>query len=250
MKSLSFLTFFFFSSIILAQGECIIAYQSDYFLVNKTNQDITVLRNNRDLVNFPTEGPDTFLLERGKKMMVGEVGWAERFVNPVQQFVFRTEPGGLTRTCVPDNWVFQKESETKASYTLELKKELVEPCPEEASALYWVSKQEREGMLVIEFPDTLAEFPGGMNSLMKYMRDNVRYPDSLMHEGIVGTVYVDFVVNIDGSLVDIQVLRSPHQALSDEALRLITNMPNWIPGKLKGNVVRSKMRLPIRFRLD
>ena len=250
MKFFALLSFFFFQFLAFAQSECLIAYQSEYFIVNKTGQDVVILRNNKDLVNFPTAGPDTIQVQNGATRKVGEFGWAEHFVNPVRQFVFRTIPGGLTPTCVPYNWVFRKESETRGSYTLELSHVLQEPCPEDASELYWVNEEERESQMVIDFPDSTAEYPGGMTALMKYMRENISYPDSFIADGIMGTVYVEFVVNINGSINDIKVIRTPHQALSDEAMRLIAHMPNWKPAKFKGKDVRSKMRLPIRFQLD
>jgi len=90
------------------------------------------------------------------------------------------------------------------------------------------------------------QFPGGEDSLRMFIRWNLRYPaqGGLPEEG---TVFVTFVVEIDGSLSNIEVLRGLHGALDPEAIRVVKLMPNWIPGKTRGKAVRTRFIMPIRF---
>lgn len=92
-------------------------------------------------------------------------------------------------------------------------------------------------------------FPGGETAMFKYLNDNIHYPDLAKDNGISGVVSCQFTVNTDGSIVDIKVLKSPHQVLSDEAVRLIKSMPHWLPGKQNGKAVRVSYTLPVTFKL-
>jgi periplasmic protein TonB len=91
--------------------------------------------------------------------------------------------------------------------------------------------------------------PGGMEGWNKYLRDNLKYPTQARRMGIEGTVYVAFVVNTDGSIQDVQVLRGIGGGCDEEAVRVVSTAPKWEPGKQRGKPVRVRMRLPIRFKL-
>lgn len=106
-----------------------------------------------------------------------------------------------------------------------------------------------ENILVIS-PEVEAEFPGGADSLMRFIRENVRYPEISKELGEQGRVFVQFVVEKDGSLTDLNVLRGVSKPLDLEAKRVIRLMPKWKPAKLNGENVRSKMIVPITYRLD
>lgn len=93
------------------------------------------------------------------------------------------------------------------------------------------------------------EFPGGKEEMTKYIQKNLKYPTFARENGIQGRVIVSFTVERDGSITDIEVLRSPAEKLSQEAIRIVKNMPKWKPGLLKGNPVRVKLMLPITFKL-
>lgn len=97
--------------------------------------------------------------------------------------------------------------------------------------------------------ETMPEFPGGQEAMYAFLMKHLKYPNEARKEKISGVVYVVFVINADGSIVDQSILKSPHQSLSDEALRVIGKMPAWKPGYQKGKAVRVKMTLPIRFTL-
>lgn len=94
------------------------------------------------------------------------------------------------------------------------------------------------------------EFPGGTDSLMAFIKKNLRYPELLAESSILGRVTLSFVVEKDGSITDIQEMRSPSEYLTEEAIRVVKLMPKWKPGKQRGQAVRVKYMLPITFRLE
>lgn len=95
------------------------------------------------------------------------------------------------------------------------------------------------------------EFPGGVQALFKYLGENIKYPVIAQENGIQGQVICQFTVNKDGSIVDIQVVRSSGEpSLDKEAVRVINSMPKWKPGQQGGKPVRVKYTLPVRFRLQ
>lgn len=91
--------------------------------------------------------------------------------------------------------------------------------------------------------------PGGMEAWNKYLGKNLKYPTQARRMGIEGTVYVVFVVNTDGTLQDVDVLRGIGGGCDEEAIRVVKNAPKWEPGKQRGRPVRVRMRLPIKFKL-
>ena len=102
---------------------------------------------------------------------------------------------------------------------------------------------------VFEIVEQNPSFPGGNEALMKWLSKNLKYPASAQENGIQGRVLVQFVVNKDGSIVDPKVLRSVDPALDKEALRVVSTMPKWQPGKQRGKTVRVRFTLPVTFRL-
>ena len=94
-----------------------------------------------------------------------------------------------------------------------------------------------------------AQFPGGNMAMYKWIANHLKYPEECRAKGIQGRVIIQFVVNKDGSIPEIKVLKSPHSLLSEEAIRVVKAMPKWKPAKVKGEVVRSSFRLPINFKL-
>ncbi|CCH55170.1 TonB family protein [Fibrisoma limi BUZ 3] len=94
------------------------------------------------------------------------------------------------------------------------------------------------------------QFPGGLESLRSFLEKNLRYPAQASRSGISGRVVVSFVVNTDGSLTDVQVLKGIGFGCDEEALRVVKQMPPWKPGKQSGRTVRVKFNLPIAFALE
>ena len=93
-------------------------------------------------------------------------------------------------------------------------------------------------------------FPGGMEAMMKFLQQNVKYPKEAQEQGKQGRVIVQFVVNKDGSISNDTIVRSVDPLLDAEALRVVRSMPNWTPGKQRGKEVRVRFTLPVTFRLD
>lgn len=97
--------------------------------------------------------------------------------------------------------------------------------------------------------ETMPEFPGGYAALMKYLSDNTKYPPAAREAGITGTVYITFVVETDGSISSVAVLRGVSGGCTEESLRVVSEMPQWNPGKQRGKPVRVSMNLPVKFML-
>ncbi|HPQ08079.1 MAG TPA: energy transducer TonB [Bacteroidia bacterium] len=97
--------------------------------------------------------------------------------------------------------------------------------------------------------DKMPEFNGGIDSLTKYLVSNIKYPEWEKQNNIKGTVFVSFVVDKDGNVVNPEIIRSVKGSknFDKEVLRVVSTMPKWIPGELKGNKVNVKMTLPVRF---
>jgi protein TonB len=102
---------------------------------------------------------------------------------------------------------------------------------------------------IIDIPDVNAEFPGGLNEMYKYLGKTITYPEPEKIIGTQGKVYVTFVVEKDGSITDLNILRSLSTRLDKEALNAIKKMPKWKPGKVKGEEVRVRFTLPVVFKL-
>lgn len=98
--------------------------------------------------------------------------------------------------------------------------------------------------------DQQAEFNGGVKSLMDFLRVNISYPSKAKRKGIQGKVFVKFVVEKDGTLTNIDVLKGTDPLLDQEALRVVSVSPAWVPAQHKGKIVRSQFILPIQFVLD
>jgi periplasmic protein TonB len=93
-------------------------------------------------------------------------------------------------------------------------------------------------------------YPGGDEARIKYLQDNIKYPDEAKELGVQGKVFVTFVVEVDGSITDVRVLRGIGAGCDEEAIRVVRNMPRWIPGKQRGVPVRVQFNLPIKFTLQ
>ena len=102
---------------------------------------------------------------------------------------------------------------------------------------------------IFDTVDVMPEFPGGMTALMNYLRTNVNYPAEAKKNKEQGRVFVAFVVNNEGKVVDVSIESGVSEALNNEAIRVVEAMPNWVPGKMKGKAVNVSYKLPINFAL-
>jgi periplasmic protein TonB len=98
--------------------------------------------------------------------------------------------------------------------------------------------------------EQMPAFPDGETAMFKYLADNIKYPVIAREVGIEGKVFISFVVNTDGSIVDAKVLRGIKGGCDEEALRVVRMMPKWKPGKQQGRPVRVLYNLPVNFRLE
>lgn len=110
-------------------------------------------------------------------------------------------------------------------------------------------KHEEEGK-VFDIVEQQPLFPGGPAALMKYLSENTKYPVVAQENGVQGRVTVQFVVEKDGSISDVHVLRGVDPSLDKEAVRVVKSMPRWTPGKQNGITVRVNYRVPVLFRLQ
>lgn len=97
--------------------------------------------------------------------------------------------------------------------------------------------------------DELPVFPGGDQACANWVAKKLKYPPKCKKEKIEGFVIVQFVVEKNGKVSNVKAIRSPHPDLAEAAVRTVEKMPKWTPGKVGGRAVRSKLNLPVRFRL-
>ena len=98
-------------------------------------------------------------------------------------------------------------------------------------------------------PDVAPEFPGGTRAVMDYIAKSMQYPDVAKENRTQGRVIVQFVVNVDGSTANVEIVKSVDQHLDKEALRIVQSMPKWKPGKKGGKAVSVRYTVPVMFRL-
>lgn len=111
-------------------------------------------------------------------------------------------------------------------------------------------EEDAEANTIFTVVEQQPEFPGGEAALMAFIKKNLKYPAFAAENGIQGRVTLSFVVEKDGSVTDIQEMRSPSEDLTKEAKRVVSAMPKWKPGKQRGKPVRVKYVLPVTFRLQ
>ena len=110
-----------------------------------------------------------------------------------------------------------------------------------------VEEAEEEVFLVVEEDP---EFPGGLDALSKFIADNIKYPQLAKENNITGKVFVSFVVEKDGRVGQVKILRDIGGGCGNEAVRVVKMMPRWKPGKQRGKAVRTQFNLPVNFDLQ
>lgn len=124
------------------------------------------------------------------------------------------------------------ETEMEEYIPIEIEEEVVEEAP------------------IFTVVESMPEFKGGGGELYKYLGSNIKYPVMAKESGIQGKVYVTFVVERDGSVTDVKLLRGIGGGCDEEAIRVVSSMPKWKPGKQRGKPVRVQYNLPVRFTLQ
>jgi len=111
-------------------------------------------------------------------------------------------------------------------------------------------EESAEEMQIFMVVESMPEYPGGEPALYKYLAENIKYPQMAKESGIQGRVFVTFVVEKDGRVTDVRVLRGIGGGCDEEAIRVVQNMPKWTPGKQRGKSVRVQYNLPVKFTLQ
>ena len=149
-----------------------------------------------------------------------------------EKITWQTNPDGV----ILEDLFFQLQSDS-LKYD-----ELVNWNPNEESVYNEVNE--------IDKVDEKPSFPGGESAMKSYLNSNVKYPDVAQENGVQGRVIVESIIEKDGSMSDVKVIRSVDPSLDREALRVVKAMPKWTPAKLKGIPVRTKCTTPVVFRVQ
>lgn len=112
------------------------------------------------------------------------------------------------------------------------------------------NEQEKEELEIFTVVEESPDYMGGDLGRIKFLQDNIKYPQMARESGIQGTVYVTFVVERDGSVTDVKVQRGIGGGCDEEAIRVVKSMPKWKPGKQRGKSVRVQFNMPIKFTLQ
>lgn len=104
--------------------------------------------------------------------------------------------------------------------------------------------------VVFVIVESMPSFPGGLNTLKQYLHNNIHYPQLAKESGIQGKVFLSFVVEKDGAVTDVEILRGIGGGCDEEAVRVVQQMPNWTPGRQRNIPVRVRFTLPVKFTLQ
>lgn len=110
--------------------------------------------------------------------------------------------------------------------------------------------QTKKNDMLFSVVEVMPQYPGGQIAMLKYIMENIKYPEQAMKEGIQGRVAVRFIVEKDGSISDVKPILSVHPLLNKEAVRVVESMPKWTPGKQNGKPVRVRFNVPVMFKLN
>ena len=113
-----------------------------------------------------------------------------------------------------------------------------------------VEEEEVQEQEIFQIVEEMPSYPGGEQKLMEYVAKNIKYPQIARETGIQGRVFVGFVVEPDGSVSNVKVLRGIGGGCDEEAVRVVKSMPKWKPGKQRGKAVRVSYMLPVNFKLQ
>ena len=185
----------------------------------------------------------------GKKT-IGKMKIEKQTINPIE----KPKINPIDNTSIDDS--LKKRKKQHIIPQVELMGEvsiLPEPPPAIAGGITYEPLPEIEVVTnpeeILSYAEVMPEFPGGMPEMVKYLLENMIYPEDMKENGIEGRIFVQFVVTKTGSVKDVTIARGI-DGLNREAIRLVKQMPNWSPGKNNGKEVNVKMVIPIRFSLQ
>ncbi len=121
---------------------------------------------------------------------------------------------------------------------------------EERERLAEIKEQENEDMEIFTIVEKSAEFPGGMAAFGRWLGANLIYPEKARTMGVMGKVYVAFIVNADGSVSDVMVRKGIGAGCDEEVVRLMNICPDWTPGEQRGRAIKQQLIVPVAFNLQ
>ena len=107
-----------------------------------------------------------------------------------------------------------------------------------------------EDVEIFGMVEEMPSFPGGEVKLVEYIAKNLNYPQEAIEKGIEGRVFVGFIIDVDGSVTDVKLLRGIGGGCDEEAIRVIKSLPKWRPAKQNGVFSRVSYQIPVNFKLD
>ncbi|MCH4181827.1 MAG: TonB family protein [Prevotella sp.] len=188
------------------------------------------------------------VIKEEKKEVVKQVKSSIKFTAPVikkdnevKKEIVSQEDLNNTKTAVG---AFDVKGNSDQGTVLKAEQEIAQPAPPAPKPSAEIENK------VFDVVEQMPSFPGGNSALMSYLNSNVKYPVVAQENGVQGRVVISFVVEKDGSITDVQVVKSVDPSLDREASRVVRSMPRWNPGKQNGQAVRVKYDVPVSFRLQ
>lgn len=112
------------------------------------------------------------------------------------------------------------------------------------------TKADQPSNEIFSVVEQMPEYPGGQEKLVKYLQENIIYPEKALKAGKQGTVYIKFIVEKDGTITNVQIMKGFDAECDEVAKKIVLMMPKWNPGKQRGENVRVAFILPVRFQLS
>lgn len=188
------------------------------------------------------------VVKEEKKEVVKQVKSSIKFTAPVikkdnevKKEIVSQEDLNNTKTAVG---AFDVKGNSDQGTVLKAEQEIAQPAPPAPKPSAEIENK------VFDVVEQMPSFPGGNSALMSYLNSNVKYPVVAQENGVQGRVVISFVVEKDGSITDVQVVKSVDPSLDREASRVVRSMPRWNPGKQNGQAVRVKYDVPVSFKLQ
>lgn len=205
------------------------SFSEDMAAVKKNGKWGFIDKNNKTVIPFEYDGAESF--KKGNAIVKKGKSWGEidKYNNIVTPFEYEYN----------DLYWGRKEQEVH--------QEIIQW---EEFAVDETEEFAVDEKTIVDVPDTDPEFPGGTDALYQFLAENIKYPQIARDNGIHGKVYITFVVERDGSITDIKVLRDIGGGCGAEAVRVAKSMPKWKPGKKDGQTVRVRFNLPVNFDLN
>lgn len=123
-------------------------------------------------------------------------------------------------------------------------------CFEDGREERYVQKRNQDNSHVYDVAEEMPQFPGGPSALFQYLSESIKYPEEAEKNGIEGRVILTFIVETDGSISNVNIVKSVDPSLDAEAIRVVATMPRWSPGRMDGSAVRVKYTVPVTFRIE